>query len=219
MRRSDQALDGLRKYLLQQGFSEQQQLPPERDLAEMLGLTRNQLRGGLKRLAAEGLIWRRVGKGTFFGQPVLPAAPSNPQLVLSDVITPHNVMEARIAFEPEVARYAAFRATRKNIAEIERCLDQMPNNYGYWDGRLHLAIAEASGNMLMKLMFDTIHASRGEAIWKRLGENTTSESRREEVAREHAAIAEAIRQRHPEEAAAQMRFHLLNTKRITFGEN
>src|SRR5882672_9780672 len=36
MRRSDQALDGLRKYLLQQGFSEQQQLPPERDLAEIL---------------------------------------------------------------------------------------------------------------------------------------------------------------------------------------
>jgi DNA-binding FadR family transcriptional regulator len=216
MARSDQVADELRSYLAKQDFSHQQRLPPERDLAALLGVTRNQLRVGLRKLAAEGVIWRHVGRGTYFGQ--RPVGASQPAVALPDLVAPHNVMEARLAFEPELAKYAAYRATPKDIASIDHCLRQMSRDYGHWDREFHLAIAQASGNGLMKLMFDMIHASRGEAIWKKLGENTTTPERRAQVLAEHAAIAEAIRHRHPEEAAGRMRQHLLNTKRATFGD-
>lgn len=55
----------LRAYLAQAELPEDRRLPPERDLAVALGVTRTELRKALGALEAEGQIWRHVGKGTF----------------------------------------------------------------------------------------------------------------------------------------------------------
>ena len=67
----------LRRYLQQNRLSDHARLPPERELASKLGVTRNRLRGVLRRMAAQGEIWRHVGKGTFIGRRPLEAAPHN----------------------------------------------------------------------------------------------------------------------------------------------
>ena len=65
-------------------------------------------------------LWRRVGKGTFFG-----AKPMDVLFVVGRVAeqsNPMKVMSARILIEPLLARQAAINATGYHIDELERCL-------------------------------------------------------------------------------------------------
>ena len=59
------ALARMREYLLHAELEDGGRLPPERDLALSLGLSRGALRKALADLEAEGVLWRHVGKGTF----------------------------------------------------------------------------------------------------------------------------------------------------------
>ena len=59
----------LRSWLKETELPSSGRLPPERQLAGILGLSRAELRKGLALLEAEGLLWRRVGKGTFLSAP------------------------------------------------------------------------------------------------------------------------------------------------------
>ena len=219
MRQSQQDLERVLQFLQGENFAQNERLPAERELADQLGLTRNRLRGSLKRLAAEGLIWRHVGKGTFFGRRPSPITPKD----LSELTNPREVMEVRLALEPEVARLAAFRATARDVGEIEGCLRKMGttndwSEWGFWDMRFHWAIAKAANNALLLLLFETMQASRGQVVWGRLGESSRRKARKGAIAKEHRAILDAIRQRDPDRAAELMRGHLRSTKAAVFGE-
>ena len=57
----------LRGYLAQIQLPDDGRLPPERELAAALGVSRTELRKALDVLESEGQLWRHVGKGTFVG--------------------------------------------------------------------------------------------------------------------------------------------------------
>lgn len=221
MRQTDQDLVQIRDYLQQSSFAQQDRLPPERELAAMLGLTRNRLRTGLKKLAAEGVIWRHIGKGTFFGPRLRPAGMPFPVDPLQDLTNPREVMAARLAIEPPLARLAALQATGRDLLEIGNCLDQMAevrdwSNWELLDCRLHRAIAQGAGNALMLVMFDTVQANRNKETWGRLREPIQLASAFQRASGEHAAIVQALRDRDADAAEAAMRTHLRAVERSIF---
>ncbi|MCB2144617.1 MAG: winged helix-turn-helix transcriptional regulator, partial [Rhodobacteraceae bacterium] len=59
----EQAVGQLREFIAEGGFEPGVRLPPERELCETLGMTRNTLRRALDALEREGALWRHVGKG------------------------------------------------------------------------------------------------------------------------------------------------------------
>ena len=67
MARADEALAKIRKLLDGDKFPLNSRLPPERQLAVDLGVSRSALREGLAMFEVEGKVWRHVGKGTFVG--------------------------------------------------------------------------------------------------------------------------------------------------------
>lgn len=220
LRQTDHDLARLRAFLDAAALGQQDRLPPERELAEKLGLTRNRLRTGLKKLAAEGLIWRHVGKGTFYGARLrgvpLPMKP------LQDV-NPREVMEARRAIEPALARLAAFHATARDFTEMDFCLEQMASaaDWNTWeslDCRLHRAIAQAAGNPLLLVMFDTVHAHRNKDTWGLLREPIDPAVAIARATAEHVGIVQALRERNADAAEAEMRRHLRAVERSIFGE-
>jgi DNA-binding FadR family transcriptional regulator len=222
MKQANTDLNVLRDFLIAQSFRPQQRLPAERDLAEQLGLTRNRLRGGLRKLEAEGLIWRHVGRGTFFGHKPLSANGRSSAESVGDLTNPGEILEARLALEPELARLAAQRATARQIVDMERCLEQMARteNWEMWstfDTRLHSVIAGAARNALLFVLFDTLQTSRTPMSWGRLQEHPRVRQRRAAATDEHVAIVRAIRERDADRAAKHMREHLLAVRDVTLG--
>lgn len=186
-------------------------LPPERELAEQLGVTRAELRKGLAALEAEGLLWRQVGKGTFFG--AKPAAANATVSALARTTNPHEVMRARSALEPEVTRLAALNATDEEIARLKstsaRCRQaETWRQYEAMDALLHHQIASASHNGLLIGLLDILNAVRRTVTWGRLRINPARPPADHHSFAEHDRIIGAIAARDLAGAEAAMRAHI-----------
>ena len=204
------ALVSLRGYPSRQEISLNSRLPPERELCGELGTTRTELRKALAVLEAEGQVWRHVGRGTFIGP--------RPVLNLSDVeylggrTSPAQVMESRLAIEPQLARLAALHGTQADFAEMRLCNRRCRaarewRVYEAWDNKFHRAIAAATHNTLLVSLFDTLNTVRRSTVWGQL-RSTTLPPADHASFREHDALYEAIARRDPDFAAESMRIHL-----------
>ncbi|GAB1583612.1 MULTISPECIES: FadR/GntR family transcriptional regulator [Phyllobacteriaceae] len=215
-KRQPDAASKLRGFLLEAELPSDGRLPPERELAEILGVSRAALRKALAELQAEGQLWRHVGKGTFTGsRPIDTVADISAMARRSN---PIEVMGARIAIEPEIARCAALNATPAQVADMRNCIvrtRQAPSwrQYELWDNRLHRTIAEATQNSLLLGLLDTLNAVKREVTWGRLRDTPVRPPVDHHSFAEHDQIVDAIANRDTAGAAAAMRAHLQNVER------
>jgi DNA-binding FadR family transcriptional regulator len=218
--RRDGSVEKLSQLLQSGRYPAQSRLPPERELAGLLGVSRSGLREGLEILEAEGRIWRHVGKGTFVGPRPLQGA-SGLDLV-SAMTSPEEVLEVRLLFEPLIARLAATRATAPEIENIERLLEKSDGArdakaWELWDGTLHRAVAQAAHNKLLLAIFDGFNAMRSQAAWSRLRLAALSAERLGVYRRQHRAYVGAIAARDPARAETTMRLHIETVKNNLLG--
>lgn len=185
-------------------------LPPERELARQLGMSRPSLRSGLRSLHAMGIITARKGAGTFIaaGPPRLGTAPLEFLAALHG-FTLDQIYEARRLLEVGAAGLAAERATPEALARMADEVAQMfdvldePEAFLRHDMDFHRAVAAGSGNPILA----TIIGALTEIIWQMGRVNTRAFGRRESV-ETHRRICEAIRAREPERARREMTEHL-----------
>lgn len=211
---SDRAvLTLLRGFLAQAALPEDGRLPPERELAASLGVSRAALRKALATLEADGQLWRHVGKGTFLG--VRPHGPIGDVAAVARQSAPATVMEARLALEPECARLAARNATGAQIAALQSLLRRpRAMNWRQFEGldaEFHRALVAASGNTLLLHLFDTLSAIRRAVTWGRRRDSAGPPPDHHSFA-EHAAIVAAVAERDPAAAQAAMRAHILTVR-------
>lgn len=209
------ALIQLRAFLSQRELPPGTRLPPERELAESLGASRGELRKALALLERRGELWRHVGKGTFVG--ARPIAERVSVAEIAALCNPADVMRARLAIEPELAREAALHAKADDIGAMAACADGARSagtwrQYESWDNRLHRAIAEASQNALLLAVFDTVNAIRRTVVWGRPRDEAPHVDHHSFA--EHDAIVAAIRERDLAGAAAAMRRHLRHVEML-----
>lgn len=210
------ALIQLRAWLAQRDLPTDGRLPPEREFADLLGVSRGDLRKALAKLERNGELWRRVGKGTFFGP-----KPSDELSVVETVAeqsNPIEVMDARILIEPMLCGEAAIHATGIHIEELNGCLDAQRaaktwRQYENADNRLHRVIALASGNIVLLALFDQLNAIRRAIVWGRLRHNLGAPPRDHHSFAQHDEIVCAIGQRDQERASIAMHNHLANVRR------
>lgn len=186
-------------------------LPPERDLAQQLGVSRPSVRSGLKSLAAMGIVQIRQGAGTFItgGPPELASEPLRFLAALHG-FSRAQMFEARLVLEVSVAGLAAERASAEKLMAISdettgmfASLDQ-PEVFLDHDIRFHQAVAAAADNpilasvveMVSKLFYEYRHHRIRSARDLRL------------TAEEHRSIYQAIRSRDAERARGAMGQHL-----------
>ncbi len=201
--------------------TEEGRLPTERDLAETLGLGRRAIRRALEALEAEGLIWRKQGKGTFAGQPPQPT-----QVLAAEIVGETNVMDvmdARLCIEPALAAMCARRALPADIDRMRNLARRTveasdPDSIELWDGALHRLIARTAANKPLLTAFSLIDEIRGNQNWRGLRSNARSIETLKISDNEHHAIIDAIESGNAAVAEAAMRGHLTtlarNLKRI-----
>src|SRR5512134_4126784 len=185
-------------------------LPPERELAQQMGVSRPSLRSGLRTLQAMGIIHARRGAGTFIveGPPQLGKAPLQFLAALHG-FTLDQMYEARRMLEVGAAGLAAERATGEQLAAMAdeiagmfATLDE-PQTFLRHDLDFHRAVAAGSGNPIVAAIIGTLT----EIIWETGRVNTEGFGLRDS-AETHRRIYEAIRSRNPERARREMSEHL-----------
>jgi DNA-binding FadR family transcriptional regulator len=220
--KDERAIMRLRAYIAEGGFEPGMRLPPERELTETLGMTRNALRRALDALEREGALWRHVGKGTFVSS-AAPEPQANPLVELGRQLTPFRMMRARMAIEPSIAREAAVNASGKAMMQMQLAMERAHSapawaEYEKQDDLFHRAIAEASDNLLLLALFDQLNQVRRAVAWGNVVRDTQRPPGDHSSFAEHEAIAMAIAGRRPEAAYDAMRNHLRSVSARLFGE-
>jgi len=191
-------------------------LPPERELAEMFGVSRSSLRQALKVLEIMGVISQRVGDGTYLNT-AAPSILAEPLefLILLDGLSFHELMEARLIVEPELAARAAARATLEDVAELQQVLAEMEENrrdharFTAYDLLFHKTIFRIAGNRVCSLMFTVVHQSLEQLI-----DLTSQLVEPEHTLQLHRRIFVAIRRKDADEARRRMAEHLEDAREL-----
>ncbi|WP_305988368.1 FadR/GntR family transcriptional regulator [Roseibium sp. MMSF_3544] len=215
------ALDLLRGWLNQSGLRPGGRLPPERELCDTLGVSRGVLRKALTVLEAEGVVHRKVGKGTFLGDAyAIAGATSESLMFLADRTSPHEAMVARLIMEPELTALAAVHATPRHLVRLRELTQEMRAatswpSYEELDFAFHTEIAEAAGNTLLSELHWLVNKVRVSVVWSRLDVPEGGPPADYHSFTEHEAIVAALERRDVTGAKNAMRAHLKSV-RATF---
>ncbi|MEP5179729.1 MAG: FCD domain-containing protein [Rhizobiaceae bacterium] len=139
---------------------------------------------------------------------------------LNEHSRPSEVMEARLAIEPQLSRLAAVHGTASNFQEMRRCKRLCKSAgewrvYESWDNNFHQAIAKATCNKVLISLFDTLNIVRRSTVWGQLRSTKLPPANHGSFA-EHDAIYDAIVARDSDLAAELMRKHLRSVRNRSF---
>jgi GntR family transcriptional regulator, transcriptional repressor for pyruvate dehydrogenase complex len=209
-----QVLERLRAYAAEGGLRAGDRLPPERELAQRLGISRASVKQAVVVLEVQGLVEVRQGGGTYLLKDGLEAEPVE-RLVERRRRLP-DVLDAREALETRIAELAAERRTDEDLAAMESALDWMENEIKSdrpgteGDRRFHAAVTAAAHSPLlaefMRSIADQIGESREESL--------RQPGRPRRSLAQHQRILEAIAARRPRAAATAMRRHLRTVAQV-----
>ena len=191
------------------GLQAGDRLPPERELATRLGVSRATLSQALVALEVIGVVVVRHGDGTVLTQA------SHGQQRIVEAIRAHadrlpEVIETRDALETKIAGLAAVRRTDEDLARIDDALAAMAADIAAGgrgvegDERFHGAVTAAAHSLLLARLMDEI----GDLIKETRIESLSQPGRPENSLAGHRAIAEAIRSGDAAGAAAAMHAHV-----------
>lgn len=184
-------------------------LPPEREMARKLGVSRTVLREATKRLELQGLLEIQHGVGIRAVDHLHKPLSGSLSLLLPDlVVRLEQLMEARLTIEPEIARLAALRASAEQIEALSGTLRAMAQADSQEaavvaDIEFHRQLAQASGNEVLALMLESLSELGRES--RRL---TIGNVGRQRAIEHHAAILKAVTEKQPDAAAQAMRTHV-----------
>src|SRR5215510_9148315 len=191
-------------------------LPPERELAKQLGISRPSLRAGLSSLISMGVLQSRQGAGTFIvdGPPALDSEPLRLLAELHGFSYDH-MFETRSVLEVGAAGLAAERATGDQLATMSEEIAEMfaalkdPQQFLVHDVAFHRAVAAASGNPTLATLVEMVSA----ILYERRRQTIARAHDFNEALELHRRVYRAIRNRNPEEAREAMREHIIRAQR------
>jgi len=213
-----QIADQLARFIETNAFEVGARLPPERELAEMLGVSRPSVREGLIALEVEGVVEVRGGSGVFVAHRRQQLQqPREPQTT-APTPGPFDVIKARWLFESEAAALAAMNADALQLQQMNAALKVMREASTHSaagtaaDERFHMAIAEASGNAAVAQVIAQLWKMRTGTLYMQMESHFIGADIWAQACAEHAELMDAIASRDPDAARQAMRKHMKNAE-------
>jgi GntR family transcriptional repressor for pyruvate dehydrogenase complex len=203
-------------YLLSREVELGDRIPPERQLAQVLGVGRSTVREAIKSLSLLGLLEVRQGDGTYLIRSTSDLLPRviDWGLVLEEPFV-IDLVEARERVEPMIAELAAKRRSDEDLENLRRLVGKMRastddiEEYVDADTAFHLRLAEAAGNEVFRNFLGTVRALlrvRATSILRAAGEPENS-------LQMHVPILEAVERGDGPAARKAMTAHVQHASR------
>ncbi len=198
-------------------------IPPERDLAKTLGVSRPSVREAMIALEAAGLIEVRVGDGTYVRE-VPPAGAPRWPVSADPGPGPLEQFQARRLIETDIAARAAVSASAQEIQELEALVEEMARVYpglGDFDDKLgfrfHTTLARAARNGVLANVVEYLWTLRDSDMWRHLRRRVVTAENRRQVVIDRREIVAGLAERNPARARAAMVALLDRAERRYFG--
>lgn len=203
-------IDALHDFIINGNLAPGTEIPPERALAQQLGVSRFSLREALRVAQMQGLLEISRGRRPRVAQPTADAAAKVMSLTLQRSEKPLlDLIVAREGLEVQIARLAALNAQPSHIETMRQTIDLIKQHKddaefcAEQDYEFHSILVKASSNMVFEIMLapvaELLRKSRLETI-KLRGIGRVIEG--------HEKILDAVSKKDPEGAYSAMRIHL-----------
>ena len=205
-----QIADQIRAFIDKGSYTTGMRLPPERDLAQQLGVSRPSVREALIALEIEGSVEVRMGAGVY----VCNQAQRKPQTLATMGESPIELMRARAAIEGTVILLACAKATPEALSSLRQTLDNMLAAMAQnrsplaYDRQFHQTIAAMTGNSVLERLVGELFDERHSPITARLSAHSESGQTWATALQEHEAILRALESRDVLAAQTALRMHL-----------
>lgn len=218
--RRDKVYEGVAKQierLILKKLQPGDKLPSERELAEMLRVSRSSIRDAIRSLELMGMVEPRQGAGTIVRElsseamlnPIANALKRKGELI-------GELLDFRKMLEPQLAARAATRVSDEEVSEMEEILDRQEQRLCTGestvgeDSEFHYAIALASGNSVVLKVLDTLMDLLRDSRERSLQED----GRLQKSLAGHRRILTAIKRRDSDAAKVAMRRHIEDVEEI-----
>jgi GntR family transcriptional regulator, transcriptional repressor for pyruvate dehydrogenase complex len=188
-------------------------LPPERDLAAQLNVSRPSVREALIALEVEGLVEVRMGSGVY----VTALEPAPAARAAADELGPFDIIRARALIEAELAALAARQATPALLKRLRAAVKAMEDDIARGtmplrgDREFHLALAEASGNAALARVVAQLFDERNNPLFEQFGRHFENARSWRAAVAEHRAVVKAVSAGEVANARRAMQAHLQNS--------
>ena len=206
-----QIADQLRALIERAEFAVGTRLPPERDLAAQLGVSRPSVREALIALEVEGLVEVRMGSGVYVRKLEGPAH----RPVTAE--GPLEIIRARQLIEAELAAHAAHHLKKPQLAALREAVRLMQEEAAAGqtptrgDRLFHVLFAEASNNSVLLRVVTELFDERRNPLFEQLGSHFETAVSWAAAIAEHRQVLGAIAARSPQSARDAMSQHLSNS--------
>lgn len=208
----------IREAILSGKLSAGARLPSERELAETFRASPLVVREGLHSLEIAGLLAIRVGArgGAFVARPdARPVTESLSTMLRLGRTTIHELTQARVMLEPEIARVAARAITRGQLTKLRENVEaahallRSPREVRLMNLEFHKLLAGFTGNQFIALCVDSVVDNlQGNAL-----ETVLPLAIVRQTLTHHRGIGRALEKRNADIAARSMRRHIIEIQR------
>ena len=214
---TDEAIQKIKAMIVSGELAPGDRLPPEKELAERLGLSRNSMREAVKALEVIRVLDVRRGDGTY-------VTSLEPRLLLeaiSFVVDMHDddsmleIFAVRRMLESQATGLAATIGDAETIAALQQEIEGVDADVSIddlveHDTRFHREIVRMAGNAYLASLVESLSSQTMRArVWRGL----TEQGAVERTLSEHRAIADALAQRDPALATSLATAHIAGVER------
>lgn len=185
-----------------------ERLPSERDLAEMLGVSRNSVREAMRTLSLMGFISSVHGGGNFISCDLEQNLSETLQMMMLMGETNFlQVSQLRRGLESETARLAARRIPPRQTAKLAELVRRMreepdPEKGSLYDQKFHTLLCEASGNKLIYAIFMAMLSTINNFISTMYARIVQDDEQAEQLYLSHEKLVDALK-RNDEDGAVR----------------